>query len=228
MAFTVLQSTSVDTTVGANPHNLAFLSNVVANSLITVSIRLGDAANTITSITDTRGTTYTEVDNQDLPVVAAKLHVWKGLVVPGAGANTVSVNIGGATGGTLRFAIHEFGSDGTQTQDQKNKATQSSTTAPSSGSITPTTTDELIFGSTASGGAPTIAATGSFTILEIPPRLGTEHWIQTTATATNVGFSFTPADEAGSIIVSFQQTPAILGTRLGAVGGIFRTRNRTY
>lgn len=206
-AFTALQSTSVDTT-DDGVLALAFTSNVAANSLILVALRFGDQDVTITSIADTRGTTYIAVDNLLLDTIGARVHVWQGLVTPGAGANTVTLTLSGASASTLRWAIHEFGSNGTQTQDVKNKARQASTTTPSSGSITPTTANQLIFGTTASGDAPTITATGSFTILETPPRLGTERWIQTTATATDVGFSFDAAGEAASIIVSYKQTAA--------------------
>ena len=203
--FSFLQSASEDAgAISGATRALAFASNVAALSLILVALRIGDLTTGVSSITDTRGTTYTQVDIQDQTTDGHRLHLWQGLSTPGAGANTVTANFS-ASGASLRWAIHEYGSDGTQVQDQKAKGQQDATTSPSAGSITPGVANELVFGCESNGGGPTIVATGSFTLRETPAsKIGTEDWIQTTATATDVGFTIS-SDNAAAQIVSYKQ-----------------------
>lgn len=212
MAFTVLQTISEDHgIISGGEADLAFAGDVAAGSLILVALRIGDPTTDITAITDTRGTTYTQVDVQLQSTDTHRLHLWQGLVVPGAGPNTVAATFS-ADGASLRWAIHEFGSDGTQVRDQKSKGEQDATTAPSAGSITPGVDNELIFGCIGAGGNPAMAATGSFTLRETPAnKLGTETWIQTTATATDIGFT-TDGDNFSAQIVSYKQVAAGGGT----------------
>lgn len=215
MSFSFLQSVGEDSgIISGGQRQLAFPGNVAALSLILVALRIGDATTGITSITDTVGTTYTQVDVQAQTTDGHRLHLWQGLSTPGAGANTVTVNFD-ASGASLRFAIHEYGSDGTQVQDQKNKGQQDATTSPSAGSITPGVDNELVFGCVSAGGNPAIAVTGSFALREHPAqKIATEDWIQTTATATDVGFT-TDSDHFAAQIVSYKQVAAGGDTLLG-------------
>lgn len=93
-----VQSTSVGTG-GASSRNLAFVSDVTAGSLIVVAI---SSSHSISSVTDSRGNTYTEA----VPYNAHNIAIWYAQNAF-AGATTVTVNYSGSTSYDS-VAIHEY------------------------------------------------------------------------------------------------------------------------
>jgi len=226
-AFTFKQGEALvpGTTNGATGVSLAFGSNVTANSLLVVCVRIGDTSTTITGITDTVGTSYSQVTTQQLATDGDTLFFWAGLVAGGAGADTVLVKFS-ASGSNLEYDIGEFGSNGTQTQDTFGSAnTLNASAGTIGGSLTLAGANELLVGVTgvASSGD-TLAATGSFTKVVSPQsKVFTVYWIQTTQTNTDIGDSISPADEQASILVAYKQaggvvTPPVPQRTLRGVG----------
>lgn len=207
MAFSFLQFNAASP--GAvNSANLAFTSNVAKNSLILVVLRLGDTTTDVSTMSDTVGSTYSQVIAPQVQTTDGhRILLWKGLVTPSAGANTVAVTLTAAPA-SFRWSIYEYGSDGTQTQDTARSGQQDATTTPNTGgNLTPAGGNELIFAATTTGGAPAVSATGSFTVRENDGdgfKMGAEDWIQTTGTATDAAFSLGAADNCACILAAFK------------------------
>lgn len=123
---------------------VAFGSNVVVNNLLVVVIGTYNDTATITTPTDTIGTTYTQAGTllRSGGSPAVMLAVYYG-VAPSSGANTVTVTFS-ANCGDKELKIFEISGESTSTPlNQTNGATGSST-APLSGSITTTAAGFII------------------------------------------------------------------------------------
>ena len=141
MAIAFVQSASRDT--GASPLALAFGSNNTAGNFIVVAIRLGSAT-IVPTVADSQGNTYTEDRRQVQTTDGHRTFIFSAPNIA-AGANTVTVTFSG--GVTCRFAIHEYSGLATSSVlDQVNSAEDDTNTAWSSGDVTTTQADELLFG----------------------------------------------------------------------------------
>jgi len=206
MSFAYLQSTSISTTAGAT-NTLTLPSQVSKNSLIVVSIRMGDTTTTISSIADNVSTVYSQVGSQ-IDGGGDVLYAWQGLNTASSGNNTLTVTNSAASGSSFRMSAAEYGSDGTQSRDTFRSTDANTNTPTAGGTITPAGNNELIIGLLdEAGGAGAISATGSFTLREsVDVKEALEDWIQTSATATDVGFSLTNADNCAAFVIAYKQT----------------------
>lgn len=210
MAFTFLQSKEQQDSTINNP-SMAFTSNVAANSLIIVALRLSDTTTAINSITDTVGTQYTQVSAQIQTTDGHQSFLWQGIKTPSAGANTVQVNLSASPSFT-RWAIHEFGADGTQAKDTGETAQQNATSTPSAGgNLTPAGNNELAFGITSGGNAITVNSYGSFssnTAAVGDLKIVTAYWIQSAATATDLGWTLSATDNCSALLEFYKLSAA--------------------
>lgn len=119
------------TTGDSSQGTLAYTSDVVANNLGICLLRVSSGDGTPTGITDTRGSTWTQV--------GSALSISTGIgylyftVFPSSGANTITIG-GGATARILLEEVNGLGAGATL--DSTNQGTGTSTT-PSAGNISP-------------------------------------------------------------------------------------------
>lgn len=130
---------------------LAFGSNVTSGNLLIVFMRVSTGDGTPTGVTDTVGTTYTQVGTA-MSISGGTGYLYYG-VAAASGANTVT--IGG--GATARIVVQEVSGLTSASLDQTNQATGTSA-APSSGNIT-TTAATWIFAGLVLTSYPSVAAT---------------------------------------------------------------------
>lgn len=215
LGFQFLQVASKDS--GAvNSDTLAFGSNVAANSLILVQIRLGDTTTDVSTIIDTLGANFTQVIAPQIQTTDGHRELlWVGLKTPGAGADTVTVNLT-AVPGSFRWSIYEYRADGTQVQDTARSGQQNATSTPNTGgNLTPAGNNELLFAAVTFGGTPSVAGTGNFTTRNDDGgglKHGAVDWIQGTGTPTDAGISLGAADNCAVILAAFKLVA-------GGVGG---------
>lgn len=187
---------------------LAFGSNVVSGNLLLVALRLGNTTHTFTSVTDSVGTTYTQVATGSPQTVATdhKLYLLWG-VAAGSGANTVTVN--GSGFGTNRLTITEYSGNHATPFDVSAGAGGVATSAVSSGNLTTGTADDLLFACMSdSNGVATITAGSGYTKRnDIGAKLADEDQgiSAGVATGTYAGtFTLSVADDWGCIAAAFK------------------------
>jgi hypothetical protein len=140
MANTFIQGTGTTTSPGnVNPMTLAYGSNVTGGNLLVVSFRHGNGS-TVSSVTDTIGSTWTVVyDNSD---GFGTYGGWAWAFARSSGANTVSVNFVGLPGGGTVCCIAEW--NGPNTKRATSTVATGNSTALLSNAITATAGDLLV------------------------------------------------------------------------------------
>jgi hypothetical protein len=179
------------------------------------------AAKSVASISDTRGTVYAALGQLNDGNGGSHIEVWYGLSTPTGGANTVTLTMGAGADVSLRWFISEFGSDGTQVLEGTPRSlAQAATTTPNTGgNFTPAGDNELLYAVTEMFTGSTISVTGSwledFFVVAAPnTRVKGEYWIQTTATATDAGFSLGTSDDTATVLGAFKQVAPAGGALL--------------
>lgn len=139
-----------------NSNSLAFTNNVKANSLLLVGQDI-DNSNADALPTDTRGTTYTPID-ETVTGGSQRIKWWYGFA-PGAGANTVTCASGSFNGITI--AEFSENSGGTISLDVETTSAQSGVASWNSASLTANLDNSLIiaYAGSDNGAAGTISAT---------------------------------------------------------------------
>lgn len=199
MAYAKVQATSGSHVSGNAFVTVSFGSLPTVGHLVIVAISSSGPNAVATSVTDNQtGNTYTQVGtSQATPSTGDNIQIFYTVVVGATGTFTVTANFGGTSVGTT-MAIHEFSGNATSGSLAVQTASANGTsTAPAVASTTPTNANSLAFSAEvdANGDGTTITAGTSFTIditqliTSTNERIGTEHWIQTTATATTGAFT---------------------------------------
>ena len=144
MAITLVQQKDANGT--GTTQTVVFTSNVTAGDLLVLVIAAATAPMTVSSISDTRGNTYT---NRTLPTGndgSTLSNAVYDCVSVGSGANTVSVTVS-ASGGFLELKVWQFHTtSGTWTYDTGNKSSSASANPAVSGNITTAQAVEALVG----------------------------------------------------------------------------------
>lgn len=201
-AITRIQGTTKDTASSTND-TLAFTSNLGTGNLCLAVCRLGAGAGTITI--SSPDLTWAKVRGHDVP--SGEHHeLWYSMNSV-AGAETVTLNWSGAAT-TMRWAIAEYSGILTSgALDQQNSAASAGTANPASGSITPTTNNQLLFCTVVMSTGQNATAGTDFTLqstVASPHKLATEDYVQATAAAHDGTFTLGGSDQESCIIASFK------------------------
>ncbi len=209
MAFSLLQSTQ-QTGGGATTTVKAYGSNVTANSLLICDVSSGGPNSPASGVTDSQGNSWTQVGTASTGGLGDSIQMFYA-IAGSSGANTVTVTFPGVAQGDT-IAIFEYSGNATSSVlDQNNVGTGSSTT-PASTSITPSANNYLVHSAEADPAldGTTITAGTNFTIRQTQltsstlERIGTEDWIQTTATATTGPFTLGASAQWAAKVASFK------------------------
>jgi len=195
------QSASLDAGV-TSAASLAFTTNNTAGNLIVVAVRIGSPSTTTVSVRDTNGNSYSLARSQVQTTDGHQAWVYYAKIIA-AGANTVTVTLSATA--TLRVAIHEYsGLDTAAPLDQTTSAPGSGT-APTSGSVTTTAANELLFGMGSSANARTWTAGTGYTLRQAPAgKLETADRIVAATGSFSASASLSAADDWTAIIVTFK------------------------
>lgn len=207
MAYSLLQSVQ-QTGGGATTTVKAYGSNVTANTLLLCSVTSSGPSSPASGVTDSKLNTWAQVGTASVSALGDTAQLFYA-VSNGAGANTVTTTFPGASQGDT-IAIFEYSGNATSSVLDQNNVGQGVSSAPASASITPSVNNCLIFvveSDSAIDGTTYTAGTNfgirqTQTTSSTLERLGTEDWIQTTATATTgpltLGISSTWATKVAS------------------------------
>lgn len=189
----------------------AFTSNNVAGNLIIVAVRVGATGRTVT-ITDSRNTYQPKDISQVQTTDGHEIFIFHAENI-GAGANTVQVAISGGAA-TVRFAIHEYsGLALSGALDRVNGGQADGATSISSGNVTTTVANELLFGFSGDSTSTTTYTAGASYVLreQIPApnqtRAASEDRIVSATLVTDASFSIaptTPTQNLSAIIATFR------------------------
>lgn len=183
---------------------IAFGSNNTAGNFIAVISRYATNGLT-TTISDTRTNTYNFAVKREQPADSnGSLEIWYAMNIA-AGANTVTFATSGGAN-IKRFIIAEYSSVATTgALDQTNSAVAAST-APASGTVTPTQDGELFIAGGFSSGTRVFTAGTDFTMITTVggDRLAAEDYVQPTATTHNGNFTLNTSDAWAAVVATFK------------------------
>lgn len=195
MAYLKVQSKNVTKGAGSS-YTASYASTPTVNNLLVIAVSSSGPNAPVTSITDNQsGNTYTQVGSTSADAGGNNIQIFYCIVVGASGTFTLTINFAGVAVGSTA-AIFEYSGNATSgVLDQTDIGTGTSTT-PASTSITPSVANCLVFSAMddAASDGTTIDPGTNFTIQEKQltsstlERIGTEDWIQTTATATTGPF----------------------------------------
>lgn len=179
---------------------LAFGSNVTSGNLLIVFMRVSTGDGTPTGVTDTVGTTYSQIGSA-MSISGGTGYLFAGTAA-GSGANTVT--IGG--GAIARILVQEVSGLASPSLDQTNQATGTSA-APNSGNIT-TTAATWIFAGLVLTSYPSVGATAGtgFTGMNLSDgnKYGCEYQ-DAASTGTYAGaFTLPESNTWGTIVAAFK------------------------
>ena len=166
-AITLVQRRSQDGGTAASS-SLAFSASNGGGNFIAVVIRAGGSGSGLT-VTDTRANTY----RQAARFTSGTDHVGAIYYAEniGSGANTVTVSVASAS--TLRFAILEYTGVAASSALDRAVTAVGSSTSPSSGTLTTTTSGDLLLGAITINENVNVVAGAGYTIRESIPVLPT-------------------------------------------------------
>ncbi|HEY6506878.1 MAG TPA: PQQ-dependent sugar dehydrogenase, partial [Vicinamibacterales bacterium] len=190
--------------------SLPFASNNTAGNWIAVAVRSWPSSQALT-VTDTRGNTYRKAIQLNETVDGMALALFYAENIAG-GSNAVTVAKSG-TGGTLRFAILEYSGVALANSLDKTAAAQGTGTTPSSGTVTPTSSGDLVIGVLATANSRTYTAGSGYLIEERVPgapstKLVVEDRTQTTAAPLSAGVTLNASDVWGAVVAAFRAAPS--------------------
>lgn len=156
-----LAQTAQSQRVASGTNVIAYASNIGANSLLIATVEFEDDTATITSITDSRGNTWTPVDTILRSGTAfGSIQIWWA-TNPTGGANTVTLTPSAAAPSTL--GIHEYsGLDTTAPFDTSSKIADTAglLTTATAPTITTAQAGELLFVLGSTVRTPSLAGSG--------------------------------------------------------------------
>lgn len=165
---------------------LSMPNPAAAGSLIVVAVTIPDGeipATSVSSIVDNDGS-YTLARRQTTNGSGAAVEIWFRIITGGVGGGQDLIGtVAGpfSTGHTFIGALEFSGALADQSGRTVNGATTLSGTSHASGSVTPTTANNVLVGIT-TGGDRVYTGDANFTDVEINTRITFEYWIQSAAT----------------------------------------------
>lgn len=196
--YTYVQSNGKDGTGSSD--TIAYNSNVTANSLLVLGVRIGAAGTGLTTVTDTQGNTWTRIKLTS-DASGQSQDVWWAKAGSSA-ANTVTVNQ--ASGQSWRFIVAEYSGATNPAVDVSTSAVGSSTT-PDSQSATPTVDNSLAVSFCSPGSDATFTEGSGYTKRQtVTTKISLEDKGLTSATATNGTWTISPSDTWISTLVIFK------------------------
>jgi IPT/TIG domain/Abnormal spindle-like microcephaly-assoc'd, ASPM-SPD-2-Hydin len=200
----LVQHTSKDAgTISSS--SLVFSANNTAGNFIAVVIRAGKSGQ-VFSVSDSRGNVYKQAIHFNMTVDAETLSIFYAENIAG-GANTITVS--NTILGTMRFAILEYSGVATSNSLDVTVAAEGTGVSPSTGSVTTTSSGDLLLGEIVTGNPATFTAGTGYTIEERAPaepntKLIVEDQRQTIAGTTSAGASLATSDQWGAILAAFR------------------------
>lgn len=153
------QRATAHTSVTVSSLNCAFPGSVVAGNLLIVAGAITHSGSaSVSSVTDSVGTTYTVFQSA---VDAIRTFIAFGLAA-GSGANTVTVNAA-ASGTFISYSIDEFSGANATPFDDDASPTTGTSTAPLSATAISTVANDLLIASLYKAGTTTITPGAGFT-----------------------------------------------------------------
>lgn len=216
---------------GTTGASSAFLQKTVATHAILCGIAIGNASSqTLTSVTDTEGNSYTVVGagasdtvNHEILYIAYAFNI-----TGGTASNIVTGHFSASTTNSVLTCIEVAGLTTSDPIDKSGYQYQSSTSTPTApvATVTPTTNGQFLFGvsnqSSNVGGASVFSATGSYTkdetqIGSANQELQVMEWqVQTTAAAVQATLSNTTSGAYITGLATFKtagsSVPAFTGS----------------
>lgn len=196
----------------AATQSLAFDTNVGQGSLIMVAIRdSGNAGSGSSTVSDTRGSTYALARQVASGGGTVRLYVG---ITATSGACTVSIS--GGSGTNARLTITEFTSLITSTTADATNAANATTSGPlSTGTVTPSNANALLFAVLGTSTDTTFTGAGSgWTLLSAGlSRVIAAYRIVSSVITYNADFSWSSgATDAGAVIAVFSEPAAAVST----------------
>ena len=204
---TLVQHRSLDGGT-ATSSSLAFSANNGAGNFIAVVIRAGGSGAGLT-VTDSRANTYRQAarftsgtDHTGAIYYAENIR---------SGANTVNVSVSAAS--TLRFAILEYAGVATSSALDRAVTSVGTSTSPSSGTLTTTTSGDLLLGAITINNNVNVVAGAGYTIRQSVPALPgakmiAEDRILASAGTASAAGTLSVASPWGAALAAFKAAPA--------------------
>lgn len=217
MAIVFVQHTS-NASNGAFALAATFPATTTAGNLIVVGSRVGDQGLTSVACTDDVGNTYQQATSSYFATLGSGFIFYCRNAAP---ANTITVTVTGGTTPTNRFVCHEYsGCDKITPFDVATSQSQAGTATPSSGNVTTSEDNELLFGMIGVSNTRTI--TGGTNIAwvfdeQLPAgagagKVGIEHFLAANTAGTfAANFNLNAADDCVTTIATFRQAQATQG-----------------
>jgi hypothetical protein len=187
--------------------SIAFGSNNTAGNTIIVAVRQGTPTEIGTvTITDSQGNTYYEVARQasnsdHINFIFAAYNIT-------AGANTVTCTFDSVR--TMRWAIHEYSGIQTRGAVDQTAGAQGTSATASSGNITTTHANALLFGMASVNGDETFTAGGSFTDREaVTTKMATADRIVSATGTYSASFSLSGSDTWAALVAAFKESDGL-------------------
>ena len=199
----------------------AFAADVSAGNLLVATVTFGHSSNAmpVVSVADNipsqnggAGWTQAGSSQWDTSNCQGVAVFYKYNTAASSGTRTVTATFGTNTGAYVGIQLQEF--SGVQASsdplDQVTGVLAASSTTPVTGSITPTTANQLVFcGVAATSTSPTMSAAGLYTQIQADPNhlFASEYQVQTTATAVTGAINFSVASVSAMVAATFK--PAV-------------------
>lgn len=198
MSFSVVQSKGDFNNLGVSQSD-TFTSSVTGGNAIVVFTAVRAAGNTIQSVTDNKGNTYTKLASDN---TNAGAEFWMATNVIG-GSVTVTVTWNGSGNPGIGVAIFEV-AGGVTTQDVTAHTADGSGTNPSLGSITTVTAGDICFAGIAYNTGLTGLTAGSGWTLTQGAGAGAEYQVQASAGALTGNFGNTNSGTWSGVIIALR------------------------
>lgn len=214
MAIAYVQ-TITKTSTGSTPMtSSAFGSSTTTGNLIVVSVSdNGGVTGGITSVTDSKGNTYTKIANEQDG--SSTLSMWYAKNITGGASHTITIAWNTGLVSQASFTAQEFSGCDTTSPLDRYIGAHSSSTSPSSGATTATTTDaQLVVGGLAYFGTavtPTAGAgysnldSGAFTNANV----GQESKVIASAAAQTATFTLSSSRDWSCGVATFKAAGAV-------------------
>jgi hypothetical protein len=218
MAYSLLQET-IQTGGGSTTTVKAYGSNVAANTLLICEVSSSGPSSPASGVTDTKLNSWSQAGAASVSALGDTVQIFYA-VSNGAGANTVTVTFPDVNQGDT-MTISEYSGNATSSPLDQTDVGQGVSATPASTSITPSVANCLIISveSDSAVNGTTITAGTNFGIRQTQltsstlERIGTEDWIQTTATATTGSFTLGISSTWATKVASFKPlAAAVTGT----------------
>lgn len=219
MAYALLQSRQ-QTGGGALTTVRAYASNVTANNLLICAVSSGGPNSQATGITDSQANTWSQVGTASISALGDAIQIFY-TIAGSSAANTVTVTFPGVAQGDT-MTIFEYSGNATSSVLDQINVGQGVSSTPASASITPGQANCLVFAAEVDGAidGTTITAGTNYTIRQtqltssVLERIGTEDWIQTTATATTGNFTLGTSATWATKVAAFK--PLVVAVASGS------------